>query len=235
MIQKISLLLLFIFLPWYNLVQAQAPENIDIGPQAPAIVEPEDSGETNENIPEKKKKKKKKKNPHAHLPQYEIIVGQPLPPLFIEEYGEVIIVDEVDIRYQPWSSDTALNRVQLIHYLAGRRSASKRQKNFSDQLEALELDFKKHHVTTIVNSDDAFLGTSKLVASRLDNSKREYPQISVVGDKIGLGAHIWSLKRKGSAIIIVGADGTVIFFKQDKFSQQEIDTTLELLQSHMAP
>ena len=231
MIQKISLLLLFIFLPWYNLVQAQSPENIDIGPQAPGILESEDSGETNENIPEKKKKKK---NPHAHLPQYEITVGEPLPPLLIEEYGEVIIVDEVDIRYQPWSSDTVLNRVQLIHYLAGRRSASKRQKNFSDQLEALELDFNKHHVTTIINADDAFLGTSKLVASRLDNSKREYPQISVIGDKTGLGAHTWSLKRKGSAIIIVGADGTVLFFKQDKFSQQEIDTTLDLLQSHMA-
>jgi YtfJ family uncharacterized protein len=232
MIQKISLLLLFVFLPGYNLVQAQAPENIDIDPPAPAIVEPEDSGEPNEKIPEKKKKKN---NPHAHLPQYEIIVGKSLPSLFIEEYGEVIIVDDVDIRYQTWSWDKALNRVQLIHYLAGRRSASKRQKNFSDQLEALELDYKKHHVTTIINADDAFLGTSKLVASRLDNSKREYPQISVIGDKTGLGAHTWSLKRKGSAIIIVGADGIVLFFKQDKFSQQEIDTTLELLQSHMAP
>lgn len=234
MIQKISLLLLFIALPWYNLAQAQAPENIDIDPQDPDILEPEDSGEPNEKIPEKKKKKKKKKNPHAHLPQYEIILGEPLPPLFIEEYGEVIIVDDVNIRYQPWSSNTALNRIQLIHYLAGRRSASKRQKNFSDQLEALQLDFEKHHVTTIINADDAFLGTSKLVASRLDNSKRDYPQISVVGDKTGLGAHTWSLKRKGSAIIIVGADGIVLFFKQDKFSQQEIDSTLELLQNHMA-
>jgi YtfJ family uncharacterized protein len=232
MIPKTSLLLLFVFLSWYNLVQAQAPENIDINPKSPAIVEAEDSMEPNEKIA---KKNKKKSNPHAHLPQYAIIVGELLPPLLIKEYGEIIIVDDEDTRYQPWNSDKPLNRVQLIHYLAGRRSASKRQKNFSDQLEALELDSEKHHVTTIINADDAFLGTSKLVASRLGNSKREYPQISVVGDKAGLGAHTWSLKRKGSAIIIVGADGTVLFFKQDKFSQQEIDSTLELLQSHMAP
>jgi YtfJ family uncharacterized protein len=212
-------------------VQAQATETIDLDTSDAVILKSEDKAEPQE----QQSGKTKVKNPHAHLPQYEIMVGEALPPLLIKEYGEIIIVDDEDIRYQLWNSDKPLNRVHLIHYLAGRRSASKRQKNFSDQLEALELDFEKHHVTTIINADDAFLGTSKLVASRLDNSKREYPQISVVGDKAGLGAHTWSLKRKGSAIIIVSADGTVLFFKQDKFSQQEIDSTLELLQSHMAP
>lgn len=179
------------------------------------------------------KKKKKKTNPHAHLPQYQIIVGEALPPLLIEEYGEVMLVDDKEVSYQPWRSDKVKNRVQLIHYLAGRRSASKRQKNFSDQLEALQLDANKHHVTTIINAGDAFLGTSALVAGRLDNSKREYPQISVVGDKTGIGAHSWSLKPKGSAIIFVNAEGTVIFFKQDKFSQQQVDEALQLFEDEM--
>ncbi len=225
MTQYLYLLTLCSSLLCHSLAFADSPENTNPAPPA-SIAEAEDKQQS--------AAKKNKKKPHAGLPQHEIIVGEPLPPLVIEEYGELLINDE-EIHYQPWRSDKALNRVHLIHYLAGRRSASKRHLNFNDQLEALKLDLAKHHVTTIINVDDAFLGTSPFIAARLDDNKWEFPEFSIVGDKTGLGAHTWSLKRKGSAIIIVAADGTVLFFKQNKFKQDEIDSTLELLQSQMAP
>lgn len=230
--KAILLIAFYTCLGWQQLAIATNPESHEPGLESPV------SGQSSENATDQEEDKQpagnnKKSNPHAHLPRYQITVGAALPPLLIEEYGEVILVNGQEIRYQAWQFDRNLNKVQLIHYLAGRRSASKKQKNFSDQLEALNLDVEKHHVTTIINAADAFIGTSALVASRLDNSKRDYPQISVVGDSTGIGAHTWSLQSKGSAIIIVSAAGKVLFFKQDKFTQQEIDAALALLQKEM--
>lgn len=154
-----------------------------------------------------------------------------LPPLAIADKGEIHLQDD-DIVYRPWSSDTNPGKVHVVQYLAGTRSASEVYSPFTDALMATYpvTDF---HVTTIINLDDAMWGTSGLVVSEVEASKREFPNSTLVLDKDGTGRENWQLKKKSAALAILDESGKVLFFTQEPLSSDDMESAMALVKTQI--
>lgn len=159
--------------------------------------------------------------------------GQALPGVRVEELGELKL-DAQQLSYGAWDSSALLGRLNVIQYMAARLSSKSLNKPFTDQLEAAGLPLDRYHVTTIVNLDDALFGTRGFVLSELESNKKRYHLSSIVADAHGLGLRVWQLTPKSSAIIIVGADGRVKFFRDGAMTADEIAAALQLLRDGTA-
>jgi hypothetical protein len=163
------------------------------------------------------------------LPAVALDKGQVLPELAIERLGE-ILVDGDDTRYVPWgSSGLDGQRLQVLQYLAARISSRALNKPFTDRLERSDIPLDHYHVTTIVNLDDALFGTRGFVISELEKNKRRYHRSTIVADETGRGLETWRLAKGSSAIIILGTDARVLFFREGAMSDAEIEEALALL------
>lgn len=163
------------------------------------------------------------------LPAAALQKGEPLPPLAIERMGEILIEGD-DTRYAPWdSAGLDGQRVQVLQYLAARTSARALNKPFTDRLERSGIPLDRYHVTTIVNLDDALFGTRGFVISELRKNKRRYHRSTIVADETGQGLGVWRLAKGSSAIIILGADARVLFFREGAMSEAEIGEALEMV------
>ena len=161
-----------------------------------------------------------------------IVPGEAIPDLSIDNRGELVLHND-KIIYQRWTTGALTGKVQVLQYMAGRMAASKLNEPFTDQLKLRKFPLDKYHVTTIINLDDTFFGTSGFVNSELRSNKKKYPASSIVADKKGLGASMWGLKRQGSAIVVLSPQGRVLFFKDGSLSAEEIDNVLALIEQHI--
>jgi len=154
--------------------------------------------------------------------------GEALPGLRIEELGELQLAGET-IRFAPWQSDALTGKVQVLQYLAARLSAKSLNEPFTDTLRDSGIPIERYHVTTIVNLDDALIGTRGLVLGELEANKRRYWRSSIVADAHGLGREAWQLRPKSSAIIILGPDGRVRFFRDGPLDAADIAQAMHLV------
>jgi uncharacterized protein len=154
--------------------------------------------------------------------------GEALPGLRIEELGELQLAGET-IRFAPWQSDALTGKVQVLQYLAARLSVKSLNEPFTDTLRDSGIPIERYHVTTIVNLDDALIGTRGMVLSELENNKKRYFRSSIVADAHGLGLEAWQLRPKSSAIIVLGPDGRVKFFRDGAMTPAEIDHVLQMV------
>ena len=163
-----------------------------------------------------------------------IAPGRTLPPLAVNDIGELVLRDD-ELEYSPWnSSDMAAGRVHVIQYMAARLSAKSMNESFTDRLKASELSLDHYHVTTIVNVDDAMFGTRGIVMAELESNKRRYFRSTIVADARGEGLRVWSLRPRSSAIIILDPEHRVRFFRQGALSEQEIEAAMELVRKGVA-
>ncbi len=154
--------------------------------------------------------------------------GQALPEVRVEELGELKL-DQQQLSYGVWDSNTLVGKLHVVQYLAARLSSKSLNKPFTDQLEASGLSLEHYHVTTIVNLDDALVGARGFVLAELESSKKLYYLSSIVADAHGIGLRAWQLTPQSSAIIIVGADGRIRFFRDGALSADDIAAALQLL------
>jgi YtfJ family uncharacterized protein len=162
-----------------------------------------------------------------------IQVGQPLPKLSIAEHGELILLGEKDISYQAWRSPEQPDKVHVLQYIAGTRSARAQTRPFTDRLEE-SLPKGSYQFTTVINLDDALWGTGGFVMGEVKSSKRKYPDSTIVLDEEGTGLQAWQLQKKSSAIVVIDTSGTVLYLKQGAMSEDEIETTVELIRQQIA-
>lgn len=166
----------------------------------------------------------------------EISLGKPVPPLSIENKGELVLKDS-KIHYQQWDtkvfSTSQSPRVHTVQYLAARMSASKINEPFTDRIDAADFPTDKHLVTTIINVDDAMWGTTGFVTAELEANKKKHPHASMVADQYGLGAKAWSLSQENSAVMILAPSGEVLFFKQGALSAAELDESIQLIEQQI--
>jgi len=160
-------------------------------------------------------------------------IGEPLPILEIDSRGELLLTDD-KYSYQAWQVSSEMGKPQVIQYLAGRKSARDQSKPFTDRLEQ-DLPPGSVHVTTVINLDDAMWGTSGFVVSEVKSSKRKYPMSTIVLDEDGLGLQTWQLQKGGANILVLSANGTVLYMKQGAMSEGEIESTLEMIKLELAP
>ena len=76
-------------------------------------------------------------------------------------------------------------------------------------------------------------GTSALVASEVEASKREFPHSTLVLDEKGKGRESWKLKKKGAALAILDKQGTVLYFTQQPMADGDLETLLDLVKAQI--
>lgn len=165
-----------------------------------------------------------------------IRVGSALPTLEIKEKGELLLEDDDEVTFRPWSTEQldTTAEVQIIQYMAARPSAEKQIRPFTDALEAAEYPENLHHVSTVINLDDVTFGMSGWALSEIKENKRKYPTSTMVADWEGKGLKRWNLESKSSALFILDKEGQVLFFKDGKLNEQEIDRALKLIGEEIA-
>jgi uncharacterized protein len=165
--------------------------------------------------------------------QAQVIVGELIPPLKINEPGELILEGEDTISYQPWSTELLVNKVHVVQYLAGRLGVKDMNKPFTDSLELRDFSRDFVHTTTIINLDDTMFGTSNIVNGQLKGNKIKYWFSSIVADREGDGAKAWQLRPKNSAIMVLSPSAEVLFFKDGMLDESEISSVHTLIEQQL--
>jgi len=63
-----------------------------------------------------------------------LVPGQPVPSVYIADKGEMVI-DQGDVNYQRWNSQTLTGKVRLIIHVAGRLSAKEQSAGLIEAIQ----------------------------------------------------------------------------------------------------
>lgn len=155
-----------------------------------------------------------------------------LPSLIIDDKGEIFLVDE-GTEFKIWNSDNLTGKLHILHYMSANISGRAINKDFTDATKTLLTYGDKYLITTILNLDDAYWGTSSFVIHELKKNKEKYPYASLVVDKEAYGRKHWSLQKNSSNIAVINKKGKVIFFKEGPLSEEEVKSTIKLIEDNM--
>ena len=159
-------------------------------------------------------------------------VDQPLPPLAIEDRGELKLDADDSFSYQPWSTADSPPKVHILQYFPATMGDSKTFEPFTDKLQE-EFELGTYHVTTIINLDAALWGTTGFVVSEVKKSKRQFPGSTLVLDEEGLGAEHWQLGDKGTGLVIIDPQGVVLYFTREPLTEQQIRAQVDLVRRYI--
>ncbi len=169
----------------------------------------------------------------AAFSRAEIALGAPLPPLVIDERGE-LLYEADEFSYVPWQLPTNLGKPHVLQYMAGTMRARNQTRPFTDALEE-NIPHGQVHVTSVVNLDQAMWGSSGFVIGKLKSNKEKYPDSTIVLDEEGVGQKTWNLAPKEAAILVLDAGGSVLYFNEGAMSDEDIEETLALIRQHLKP
>ncbi|MGL5007533.1 MAG: YtfJ family protein [Plesiomonas sp.] len=163
---------------------------------------------------------------------------KPLPQATVIDKGEIVLQktekSDDNMVYMPWSTRQLSGKVRVIHAIAGRSSAKEMNAPFIEAIKAAKFPRERYQTTTIINANDAIIGTRTFVRSRLKESKREFPWSQFIYDENGVVQHAWQLKPESSAIIILNSKGTVLFAKEGALTAREIEKAITLIKTTLS-
>lgn len=157
---------------------------------------------------------------------------QLLPSVAVAERGELQLNGK-DFAYQHWNSSQLTGKVRLLQHIAGRSSAKALNAPLIEAIKAAHFPHDKYQTTTIINLDDALFGTGSFVVSSVEQSKKEFPWSSFVIDADGQVQQKWGLATGSSAIILLDAQGQVLFVKDGQLTDAELKQVLALIRSQL--
>ncbi|MBF0750648.1 MULTISPECIES: YtfJ family protein [unclassified Pasteurella] len=159
---------------------------------------------------------------------HNIQLEQSLPVAKVAEYGEIILSGK-ETKFQIWASSSLTGKVRVVHHLAGRSAAKEKNQAMIDAIKAAHFSPANYQTTTIINADDAIVGTGMFVKSSAEKGKIENPHSQVVLDDKSAVKNAWNLNAKDSAIIVLDKKGKVKFVKEGKLSHTDIQTVISLV------
>ncbi|TAA47683.1 YtfJ family protein [Corallincola spongiicola] len=159
---------------------------------------------------------------------HNLSVGGTAPTVAVDKLGEIVLTKE-EISYQPWDTSKLAGKVRVIQAMAGRTSAKQMNAPLMTMISEQHFPEQSYQTTTIINQDDAMWGTSGIVKSSAESSKKEFPWSSLVVDQEGDIAKAWGLKEESSAIIVQNQMGEILFVKEGKLSDKEMQQVIELI------
>ncbi len=159
---------------------------------------------------------------------HNLTLGQPVPATKVEHDGELILSGKA-ISYQHWTSDQLAGKVRVIQAIAGRSSAKKKNAKLMKAITKQNFDQRQYQTTTVINQDDSLWGTSRLVKSFAETSKKAFSWSSIVLDKKGSVAEDWQLKANESTIIVLNRHAQVLFVKEGALDTTGINQVITLL------
>lgn len=160
----------------------------------------------------------------AHLLQQ----NQPLPAVKISEDGELIAQNH-KIRYSSWQSQNLNGKVRVLFHIAGRSGIKEKNQGLIDAIKAANFDRTKYQTTTIINADDAVIGTGMFVKSRAEEGKLDNTHSQVILDQNGIAKTTWQLKEKENLVVVLDKQGKVQFSFEGKLSGTQIQQIIQLV------
>ena len=156
-------------------------------------------------------------------------LGSQIPPFTIDNLGALVLEGE-EVSHQPWSLETVRGKPTYLQHLAARIGVDETYKPLSDAIEN-SLDVEAFHSVAIVNRDDAAFGTGFVVTATLKSNKRRYPDANIVVDSKGKMLDSWDLQPKSAAVMILDAEGVLLYFKEGPLTEAEQEEVLNILAS----
>ncbi|WON77295.1 YtfJ family protein [Serratia sp. UGAL515B_01] len=153
---------------------------------------------------------------------------QRVAPIGISDKGELDYANEA-FSYKDWNSAQLVGKVRVIQHIAGRSSAKDLNDPLIEAIKAAKLPHDRYQTTTIVNTDDAIVGTAIFVRNSIESSKKEFPWSQFIVDSNGNVKKAWELQPKSSAIVVLDKEGKIQFAKDGELTPQEVQQVIEML------
>ncbi|WP_174871054.1 YtfJ family protein [Pectobacterium polaris] len=157
-----------------------------------------------------------------------LVLNQLVPPVGVADRGELQYLNN-QFSYKNWNSAQLPGKVRVIQHIAGRTSAKEMNDPLISALKAANLPHDYYQTTTIVNTDDAIIGTSMFVRSSLEDNKKAFPWSQFIVDSNGNVRKSWQLQPQSSAIAVLDKQGKIRFVKDGALSGQEVQQVMSLL------
>lgn len=153
---------------------------------------------------------------------------QRVPPTGVSDKGELVYLNS-QFSYKTWNSAQLNGKVRVVQHIAGRTSAKEMNTPLIDAIKAAKLPHAYYQTTTIINTDDAIIGTALFVRNSIEDSKKEFPWSQFIVDSNGIVQKTWGLEAKGSAIVVLDKEGKAQFAKDGALTPQEVVQVMALL------
>ncbi|MGF1681974.1 YtfJ family protein [Photobacterium minamisatsumaniensis] len=163
---------------------------------------------------------------------HNLTVGESLPSVSVADKGEILVQDD-KIAYQEWNSSQLAGKVRIIQAIAGRSAAKAMNAELMAAITDADFAEGMYQTTTIINQDDAMWGTGGFVKSSAEDSKRDFSWSSMVLDGNGKVHEAWELAAENSAIIVLDKESNVLFVKEGKLTNSEIQEALNLVKKNL--
>lgn len=121
--------------------------------------------------------------------------NQRVAPVGISDRGELNYQNN-EFSYKNWNSAQLGGKVRVIQHIAGRTSAKDMNDPLIEAIKKAGLPHDKYQTTTIVNTDDAIIGTGPFVRSSIESSKKEFPWSQFIVDDTGAAKRHGIYSRK---------------------------------------
>ena len=154
--------------------------------------------------------------------------GQRLPPVGITDKGELILNNN-EVNYKNWNTAQLPEKVRVLQHIAGRSSAKEQNAPLIEAIKAANLPHDQYQTTTIINVDDAIIGSGIFVKNSIEDSKKQFPWSQFIVDEQGVAAKTWQLAPAGSAIVVLDKNGRIQFAKDGALNPQEVQQVMDLL------
>ncbi len=153
---------------------------------------------------------------------------QRVAPIGVSDKGELDYVNN-KFSYKPWNSAQLSGKVRVIQHIAGRTSAKDMNDPLIEAIKTAKLPHDRYQTTTIVNTDDAIIGTAIFVRNSIEDSKKTFPWSQFIVDSNGMVQKAWDLQPKSSAIVVLDKEGKIQFAKDGALTPQEVQQVMAML------
>lgn len=155
-------------------------------------------------------------------------IGNRVPTVSVMDKGELLYIND-DFSYSNWTSVRLQGKVRIIQHIAGRTSAKALNAPLVDAIRRDNLPQDSYQTTTIINTDDAIIGSGIFVRNSIENGKKEFPWSQVIVDSNGAVAKAWHLQSKSSAIIVLDKAGIIHFAKEGALTPEEVNQVIDMV------
>lgn len=159
--------------------------------------------------------------------------NQLLANVTVSDKGEITLNGN-DVAYKLWSSTALPGKVRVIQHIAGRSAAKEKNQAMIEAIKAAHFNQAKYQTTTIINADDAVVGTGMFVKSSAEKGKKENAHSQVILDDKSAVKNAWGLREKDSVIILLDKTGKVQFVKEGKLTDDEVKEVISRATALMA-
>ncbi|AKE58528.1 YtfJ family protein [Citrobacter farmeri] len=161
---------------------------------------------------------------------HNFVEGQPVKPVAITDRGELLLDNHDAFSYRTWNSGELAGKVRIVQYIAGRKSAKKKNSMLIKAVKAANFPQDRFQPTTIVNTDDVIFGSGFFVLGKIEKNKRRYPWAQFIIDSSGLGRSAWQLNEMSSTILVLDKEGRVLWAKDGDLTPKEVHQVIAMVQ-----